>query len=155
MTSPTPKSGQCLCGAIKYELSGPSATPYYNTICHCLNCRRATGSAFLAASICPRDGFRVTEGAEHQKEYWDVATDSGTKLKRVFCSLCGSKLFAYTPLWDAIVSITAGTLDDFDSWEPDTEQWCMHRASFLSNASTVSPDRTFEKAVKGIAGKND
>ncbi|KAK4612165.1 Putative glutathione-dependent formaldehyde-activating enzyme [Fulvia fulva] len=146
-SSPT-KTGQCLCGAIKYKLAGPSAKPYYNTVCHCLNCRRATGSAFLLASICPRDGSKVTQGAEHQKEYCDIATDSGTKLKRDFCSQCGSKLFAYTPLWDEIVSVTAGTLDDFDSWVPDTEQWCVHRASFLTQTTTVSPDRTFDKAVQ-------
>ncbi|KAM3420378.1 hypothetical protein BST61_g3657 [Cercospora zeina] len=36
------RTGQCLCGTIKYSLTGPSTKPYYNTICHCLKCRRVT-----------------------------------------------------------------------------------------------------------------
>lgn len=36
------RTGQCLCGAIKYSLTGASAKPYYNTICHCVNCRRVS-----------------------------------------------------------------------------------------------------------------
>lgn len=51
----TSQTGQCLCGKIKYSLSGPSLSPYYNTICHCLNCQRVTGSAFLTASIRPKE----------------------------------------------------------------------------------------------------
>ncbi|USW49004.1 Putative CENP-V/GFA domain, Mss4-like superfamily protein [Septoria linicola] len=143
------RTGQCLCGAIKYSLSGPSATPIYSTVCHCLNCRRVTGSAFLCASICHKEGFQITEGASHQKVYWDIATDSGTKLKRVSCDICSSKLFAYTALNENIVSVTAGTLDDFDSWKPDTEQWCIHRAGFLEKVKAVEYERTYKCAVRG------
>lgn len=94
-------------------------------------------------------GYSVTKGAEHQKDYWDVNTDSGTNLRRVFCSECGTKLFAFTPLWDEIVSVAAGTLDDFDSWRPDTEQYCIHRAAFVEKAKGVEEERLFERAVKG------
>lgn len=94
-------------------------------------------------------GYSVTKGAEYQKEYGDVNTDSGTNLKRVFCSECGTKLFAFTPLWEEIVSVAAGTLDDFESWRPDTEQYCMHRAAFVEKVKGVEKDRLFERSVKG------
>lgn len=94
-------------------------------------------------------GFAVTSGSDYQKDYWDVATDSGTKLKRVFCKECGTKLFAFTPLWDEIVSVAAGTLDDFDAWKPDTEQYCVHRADFVEMAKGVGGERRFKLAVKG------
>ena len=143
------RTGQCLCGSIKYSLSGPAATPIYNTICHCLNCRRVTGSAFLCASICYKDGFQVTQGENHQKAYEDIATNSGTSLRRISCDVCGSNLFAYTALHDAIVSVAAGTLDDFESWKPDTEQWCVHRVGFVEKVKNVERERTFKYAVRG------
>jgi len=33
------RTGTCLCGAIKYQLSVPASASTYNTICHCSNCR--------------------------------------------------------------------------------------------------------------------
>lgn len=91
----------------------------------------------------------MTKGEEYQKDYWDTQTASGTDLRRVFCTECGTKLFAFTKLWDEIVSVAAGTLDDFDSWRPDTEQWCIHRAAFLEKAKAVETERRFKRAVKG------
>ena len=41
-------SGNCLCGAIQYELLGP---PIVNVLCHCNNCRKSTGSSFMANSF--------------------------------------------------------------------------------------------------------
>lgn len=53
-TQSSVKTGSCLCGKITYRFEGDSATPLYNTVCHCLNCRKWLGSAFLTASICPK-----------------------------------------------------------------------------------------------------
>lgn len=142
----TTRTGQCLCGSIKYSISG---TTVYNTICHCLNCRRVTGSAFLCASICYKEGFQITQGSTHQKEYQDIATNSGTSLKRTSCDVCGSNLFAYAGLWEAIVSVAAGTLDDFEDWKPDTEQWCVHRVEFVEKVKSVERERTYKYAVRG------
>jgi len=146
--STSTKTGRCLCGKIKYELKGDTANPLYKTVCHCVNCRRATGTAFLTASICPAGGLNITEGAEYQKTYIDNDVDSGTHLKRIFCSGCGTGLFAITPLRDDIISVLAGTLDDFGSWKPDTEQWTDFRAAFLEeNVKCVAVDRVFGRAV--------
>lgn len=93
-------------------------------------------------------GFRITAGQEHQKVYLDTNTESGTSLKRVSCDQCASKLFAYTPLWDEIVSVAAGTLDDFDTWTPDTEQWCIDRVPFIKRLPAVPEERSFDEAVK-------
>lgn len=123
MSSPNkPRTGSCLCQSIQYTLTGPSSTPLYNTCCHCLNCRRWIGAAVYNASICPKEGFQITQGQDKLKTFIDKNTDSGKPLSRAFCSECGSHLFAFTPLREDIVSIGAGTLDDFDEWRPDVEQ---------------------------------
>lgn len=44
-------------------------------------------------------------------------------MTRNFCGECGSNLFAYTPLYEDIVGVAAGTLDDFErGWKPGVEQ---------------------------------
>lgn len=44
-TAPSKFSGSCLCGNVKYTITG---TPSLNVVCHCINCKKASGSAFMA-----------------------------------------------------------------------------------------------------------
>lgn len=48
--SPTKLSGGCLCGTIRYEVTA-DAGPVYSVICHCLNCKKATGTHMINTSI--------------------------------------------------------------------------------------------------------
>lgn len=41
-------SGSCLCRQIRYEATG---APVMNMLCHCENCRKATGSFCMANSM--------------------------------------------------------------------------------------------------------
>lgn len=75
-------------------------------------------------------------------------TDSGQELIRTFCSNCGSNLFNFTPLYDDIVSISAGAFDDFEAWKPTLEQYCIHRADFLEKAKGVS-----KRYIESISGE--
>jgi len=135
MSTTASRTGRCLCDKVQYKLEGPSATPLWNTVCHCTNCLRLGGSSHFA-SICPKEvrlndisslwrankvpkqGFAITQGKDLIKTYSGETTDSGNALHRQFCSNCGTKLFALTPLAEHIVSIAAGSLDDFDQWRP-------------------------------------
>lgn len=45
-----PTTGGCLCGAIRYSITA-SATPIYSVICHCVNCKKATGTHMVTTSI--------------------------------------------------------------------------------------------------------
>ncbi|TKA69386.1 hypothetical protein B0A55_08683 [Friedmanniomyces simplex] len=145
------RTGACHCGKIKYELEGRAATPIYNTVCHCLNCQYITGSALLAASIVPKEGFSITQGEGALKTYIDTKTDSGQPLTRKFCGECGSKLFAFTPLDENIVSIAAGTLDNFDDWKPSKEQYCIHRLGFVDKMKGVENKNRHVTSVRSEA----
>ena len=46
-------------------------------------------------------------------------------------------MFNLTPLRDDIVSISAGSHDDFEDWQPTLEQYCIHRADFVEKAKGV------------------
>jgi hypothetical protein len=96
-------------------------------------------------------GFRITHGEASLRRYTDKATDSGKPLTRMFCGECGSNLFATTPLVEHIISVGAGTLDDFESWVPDTEQYCIHRAQYLEKIKGVDPKRRHVTSVQSEA----
>lgn len=91
--------GQCLCGAVRYEVRGPLSTPH---ACHCGLCRRQSGH-FVVATSAQRADFILREARGLK---WYRSSDLA---KRGFCGECGSVLF-----WDDgsdEVSINAGSLD--------------------------------------------
>ena len=51
--------GGCLCGAMRYEATG---RPYNITHCHCTDCRRSSGAAFVTWASLLRTQFLFTRG---------------------------------------------------------------------------------------------
>jgi hypothetical protein len=43
-------TGGCLCGSVRYTIRA-GATPFYSVVCHCTNCKRATGAQFVANTV--------------------------------------------------------------------------------------------------------
>jgi hypothetical protein len=107
-------TGGCMCGAIRYECS---AEPIGMGICHCRDCQRATGSAFAAALIVPRNCVTITG----EVKYYAVTGDSGNLVNRGFCPNCGSRLFGRPATNPDIISIQAGSLDDPSWFQPQAD----------------------------------
>src|ERR1044071_6679266 len=78
------RTGGWLCGAVRYERGGE---PVFSLQCHCRDCQRSSGTAYIAAMRVPASGFRITQGAP--KRYVGKA-DSGHEIIRAFCGDCGS-----------------------------------------------------------------
>ena len=94
-------TGGCLCGSVRYRVSGPLRPVIY---CHCHQCRRTSGH-FVAATAVEKDALNIeaNEGLE-----WFASSDIAS---RGFCRRCGSSLFWIAEARD-YVSIMAGTLDE-------------------------------------------
>ncbi len=75
-------TGGCYCGAIRYECDQPPVEP---GICHCRECQRWTGSAFLAVAGFPLSGFRYIKGSPRLNQTSSI-------VERWFCPDCGSSL---------------------------------------------------------------
>jgi hypothetical protein len=105
-----PFNGSCMCGAVRYECS---AEPIMMGNCHCRDCQRATGTAFAAALLVPRDAVTITGDVK----YYDVIGDSGRNVGRGFCPNCGSRLFSKPPIPE-LMGIMAGSLDDSSWFQP-------------------------------------
>lgn len=77
--------GSCLCGKVKFEISGD---PFSLSYCHCSRCRKAAG-VFSAVLIGKADDLRVTRG---QDQIAKIPPGSEWKLERCFCKECGTSL---------------------------------------------------------------
>jgi hypothetical protein len=92
--------GQCLCGAVRFELQPPLRAV---TVCHCGQCRRWHGHIGAYTAV-PRDKLVMTES---RGLAWFA---SSSFARRGFCRDCGSSLF-----WEGdgrdTISVTAGSLD--------------------------------------------
>ena len=107
------RTGGCLCGAVRYQVRGE---PIKSGLCHCADCRKVTGSAFLA----------YADWYPHQFSYeGTIATYDG----RSFCPTCGSRLFN---LGETGAEIYLGSLDDAPNGiAPQLEGWCKRREPWL------------------------
>ena len=75
-------SGGCLCGGIQYRISG---TPFAADHCHCQICRKHTGA--VVASWMDFKTDQIEWIGDMPTEY-----ESSAKIRRGFCSICGSTL---------------------------------------------------------------
>ncbi|TFK61226.1 hypothetical protein BDN72DRAFT_965290 [Pluteus cervinus] len=116
-TIPTKRTGGCLCGEVRYEVEGD---PFSFAVCHCANCRKTTGSAFMSNAFFKPEAITITKGSDKFKEYRDSATTSGRTLTRTFCPECGSCLFMYNDSREFTI-IPVGTLDEPVDWVPRRE----------------------------------
>lgn len=100
------RTGGCQCGTVRYESAGESRALY---VCHCIECRKQSASAFGLSLSVPRSGFRVTQG---NPEFWTRPANSGRRVKCFFCPTCGSRLWHEREGLDEWISIKAGSLDE-------------------------------------------
>ena len=93
-------TGGCACGGVRYEVRGPLRDVI---ACHCVQCRKQSGHYFASTNV-PRALLAIT-GEENLSWY-----KSSTKVRRGFCSKCGSFL-----LWDPIeldyIAVAMGAFD--------------------------------------------
>jgi hypothetical protein len=114
------RRGGCNCGAVRVEIRG---APVRAGLCHCLTCRKATGSPFMSFADWPRSQVTVTGETSH----WRATTD-----RRHFCPACGSQLFATEDGNDEI-EIRLGILDDAPGdIIPEYELWTDRREPWLT-----------------------
>ena len=99
-------TGGCLCGAVRYE---SESEPVFALQCHCRDCQRSSGTAYIAAVRVPSAGFRIVKGAP--KRYVSKS-DAGNEITRAFCGDCGSPLYVQVSTRPDLVGLRVGTLDD-------------------------------------------
>jgi hypothetical protein len=104
--------GGCFCGAVRYELT---SNPMFVNCCHCHDCQRQTGTAFVINAIIEADRVKLTKGRPQPVL---MSTDSGGPHDIYRCSKC------QTALWSdygrrPFRFVRVGTLDNPARIPPD------------------------------------
>jgi hypothetical protein len=68
--------GSCLCGGVKYEITGPLMRSGH---CHCSNCRKAHGAAFRSRARVHIEDFKWLQGEELVK-YFEPNSGSSSRI---------------------------------------------------------------------------
>jgi hypothetical protein len=107
--------GVCGCGAVTYRLT---KKPMFVHCCHCSECQKQTGSAYVLNAIIEADRVEVTgETADHL-----LPTPSGNGQRITRCKACGVALFsAYLIREGKLCYVRVGTLKDPSQCPPDVQ----------------------------------
>ena len=107
------KEGGCLCGRIRYRLEDD---PMFVQSCHCTDCQRATGSAFVTNMWIEED--KVTLLGEKPTSIKNTS-GSGAVHEVFRCEKCGTNIYSkYHASIGTDIMVRAGTLDDTPVVEP-------------------------------------
>jgi len=108
------RSGGCACGAIRYRVT---EDPFIVHVCHCRDCQRHTGSAFVINLWIERR-FVETEPAPTQ--YFRLTAGTGKPHDIYYCEHCGTRLWSrYHASFAGTILLRAGTLDEPASVTPE------------------------------------
>ena len=106
------REGGCACGEIRYRLR---SDPLFVHCCHCLNCQRQTGSAFVINLLIEADRVEPLSG---EPEPVDVPRDDGSTQRIHRCPVC--QVAVYSEYGRPEVRfVRGGTLDEPSSVAPD------------------------------------
>ncbi len=112
--------GGCGCGAVRYEIT---SEPGFSFLCQCRNCQRATGTGHAPSFVVERENWSVTGNLTS----YETESDSGHRVSRDFCPVCGSPVFGTTSQFPATLIVFAASLDDPSVFKPQ-------RAIFTASA---------------------
>ena len=115
-----PLTGSCGCGAVRFEISAPLVAAAY---CHCTRCQRRTGTAAQASALLEPGSLKLLSGQEHLESWYP-----GEGLEKVFCSACGSALFARDRETGAITIVRLGAIDGDPGVRPAAHQFVAYAA---------------------------
>jgi hypothetical protein len=110
------RRAECSCGQLSALCSGEPARV---SVCHCLACKRRTGSAF---SVNARFSVACVS-IEGRAEKFVRMGDSGTRSVYSFCPICGITVFYQSDAERDLIAIPAGTFADPAFTPPSTSYY--------------------------------
>jgi hypothetical protein len=118
------REGSCSCGSVRYRLT---SEPLFVHCCHCSNCQRQTGSAFVINLLIEADRLEV----EGETEQVDVPRDDGTVQAIFRCPGCKVAVWSNYG-WPKLLFVRGGTLDDPSSVAPDVHIYTRSKLPWVT-----------------------
>jgi hypothetical protein len=125
----TDARGGCLCGDIRYRITGE---PLVTSLCHCRSCRLAAGAPAVAWVVVRRDEFSIEQGVP-------ATYRSSPPVERTFCGRCGTPLTYQHDDSRGSIDIQTATLDAPDEFPPTREIWLEHKIAWMGTNVRLRP----------------
>ena len=129
--------GRCGCGEVTYQMS---SGPMFVHCCHCQECQKQTGSAYVLNAIIEADRVEI-DGPVIENT---LPTPSGKGQVITRCANCGTAVFSnYLVRMGKLRYIRVGTLDDPSQCPPDVQiftssKWCCQTNSNASQKTVIA-----------------
>lgn len=113
--------GGCLCGRVRYVVSGK---PHLVSYCHCGSCRRSAAAPVVVWATFDQASFVFEKGEPR-------VNASSAGVERRFCGDCGTPLTYMADFLGGLVDVTVGSLDDPSVLPPQMHIWESKRLGWL------------------------
>jgi hypothetical protein len=123
--------GGCSCGAVRFRLR---SAPMFVHCCHCCDCQRQTGSAFVINALIETDRVEILSG---NPEPIPVPTDSGRPHDIHRCPTCRTALWSDYGRRPALRFVRVGTLDDPSALRPDVHIYTRSKLPWIALPATT------------------
>lgn len=140
-------NGSCLCGDVKFEYQGEpamkvrchenvsrmydQANQFKQAACHCLPCRKTSGTTNSYNLMIPSDKYKIISGS---LKSFTRKGDSGKNVTYNSCQNCPTVLYVQAEALEGLNIVKAGTVDDEDVFnnlgKPKAEIYTKNRPSW-------------------------
>jgi hypothetical protein len=124
------REGGCACGAVRYRLT---SNPLFVHCCHCLNCQRQTGSAFVINLLIEADHVELLAG---DSQPVDVPRDDGSKQRIYRCPDCQVAVYSDYGRPE-VLFVRGGTLDQPSGVTPDVHIFTRSKLGWVTLPDSV------------------
>jgi hypothetical protein len=130
--------GGCSCGAVRYEMTAP---PLFVHACHCRDCQRHTGSAFVVNAMVLAAEMTLTKGAV---EPWPIPAKGGAEHFVHRCPDCKVGLFStYGGRNTVMRYLRVGTLDAPETLPPEAHIFTRSKQPWIALPENVPAFKTW------------
>jgi hypothetical protein len=123
--------GGCACGRLRYRMR---SAPMFVHCCHCKDCQRQTGTAFVLNALIETDRVDVLSGETRRCA---MPTDSGRPHTVFRCTDCGTAVWSEYGGLSALRFVRVGTLDDPKALPPDVHIYVRSKLPWIALPSGV------------------
>ena len=124
-------NGGCACGEARYRLS---SAPLFVHCCHCLNCQRHTGSAFVINLLIEATRVELLSGAPQPVT---MPPNGGTPNQIFRCPRCQVALWSEYGGRSEVRFVRGGTLDEPSAVAPDVHVYTRSKLSWVRLPESV------------------
>ena len=89
------KKGNCICNAVEFSVNLDEDAITLN--CHCIDCRKATGGAFISVIEFKLEKLKIDK---NKLNSFTHQGGSGKSLKRYYCKICKAPVYIYVEKYD-------------------------------------------------------